>query len=87
MLISKRSTVPLQYRIWAELIDGDLASSTKPPENSMFTRAGQGGGTTQKKSEVAEAQSLSKFLAPLRHQVIKVHVIVALKIAPNAKRA
>ena len=47
----------LQYRIWAELIDGDLTSSTKPPENSMFTRAGRGGGTTQKKSEVAEALS------------------------------
>ena len=47
----------LQYRIWAELIDGDLASSTKPPENSMFTRAGRGGGTSQKKSEVAEALS------------------------------
>ena len=37
-----------QYRIRAELIDGDLASSTKPPKNSMFTRAGHGGGTTQK---------------------------------------
>ena len=47
----------LQCRIWAELIDGELANSTEPPENSMFTRAGRGGSSTQKRSEVAEAIS------------------------------
>ena len=34
--------VALQYRIWAELIDGELAIASEPPENSMFSRAGRG---------------------------------------------
>ena len=47
----------LQYHIWAELIDGELANASEPPENSVFSRAGHGStsSSTQKKSEVAEA--------------------------------
>ena len=49
----------LQYRIWAELIDGELANASEPPENSMFSRAGRGStsSSTQKKSGVVEALS------------------------------
>lgn len=49
----------LQYRIWAELVDSELANASEPPENSMFSRAGRGStsSSTQKKSEVAEAIS------------------------------
>ena len=47
----------LHYQIRVELTDGELAHLTEPPENSMFTRAGRGGTTTQKRYEVAEAIS------------------------------
>ena len=49
----------LQYRIWAELIDGELANASEPPENSMFSRAGHGStsSSTQKKSGVVEVIS------------------------------
>ena len=46
-------------RIWAELIDGELANASEPCENSMLSRAGCGStsNSTQKKSEVVEALS------------------------------
>ena len=44
----------LQYRIWAELIDGELANASEPPENSMFSRAGRGStsSSTQKSQKL-----------------------------------
>ena len=53
----------LQYHIWAELIDGDLACSTEPPENSMFSRAGRGAGgsTTQKKTQSDVSEVLTEI--------------------------
>ena len=50
----------LKYCIWAELFDGELASASEPPENSMFSGAGHdctSSSTHTKKSEVAEGIS------------------------------
>lgn len=49
---------PMQYRIWGEMVGGDLHSSLEvPPNTSMFVRAG--GETPNRKKDRSVAQALS----------------------------
>ena len=49
----------MQYRIWGEMIGGDLHSSLEtPPNTSMFIRAG-GGTPSRKKSDQSVTQALT----------------------------
>ena len=44
----------LQYHIWAELIDSELANVSEPPQSSMFSRVGHGNtsSSTQKSQKL-----------------------------------
>ena len=42
----------MQYRIWAEMVANEMHSDTDtPPSSSMFKRAGDGGGSSGKRSD------------------------------------
>ena len=54
------SYTQMQFRIWAELIVEGMCSIDGPPaNNSMFMRAGAGGGTNKKKNESPATRALT----------------------------
>ena len=61
------SFTQMQYRIWSEIIVGNVHSSINlPPNTSMFTRAGaSGGGVQRKKPDSGFAESLTDFVKQL----------------------
>ena len=61
------SFTQMEYRIWSEMIVGNIHSSIDlPPNTSMFARAGASGGSVQKKKpDSGFAESLTDFVKQL----------------------